>query len=174
MADITEAPLGTSLSSAARFWLNVDKRVGATVIANARRMFGIPRPRILTLNVPVATALGTPVPGWIGSVVVNSAVRVTGWQLHSLVSGSVSVDIRFSQIQRSQSTAITPVSIIGNSLLNPILSNGYSAESQDTTGWSNPVVSAGVLSFYVISASSIQQTTLGLTMLDMTQKVLEI
>ena len=126
----------------------------------------------MTINVPIA---GTtpPVAGWLASVVVDTPIRIVGWQIHAIIQGSVQIDVRQSQIQTSVTTPSVITSMVGLGTM-PTLVNGYTASSLDTSAWASREMPPGILNFYVMSATTIGQAILGLQVIDMSQKMLQV
>lgn len=172
----TNQPPGTQPDSSAamqRFWSIIDLRIHAAIKDHSRRALGVPRARGMSLNFPIADSVFTPVAGWLQSVHVFHTCRISAWQVHAIVPGTLVLDVRVSNIPGSPSTVPTLVSMPGAGQF-PSL-NGYAVSNTDTSGWANRDIQAGsVLSIYVISASSIKQCIFGLQLMDLYGKLLQI
>lgn len=165
-------PQADTSASFTTFWSLVDQRINAA-IRDALRTMGVTRARGLTLNIPLADSVNAPGAGWLQSVVIFHTCRVTAWEIIALTSGSIVIDVRKSVIPANPSTVPILTSMPGSANF-PAL-NGYATASYDTSAWTNRDIQAGdVLHFYVQSASGIRQSILGLQLMDMYGKVLQI
>lgn len=165
-------PEQDSSASITTFWTLVDQRINSA-IRDSLRTTGITRARGLTLNIPLADSASAPAVGWLQSVVIFHTCRITAWEIIALTSGSITIDIRKSVIPANPSTVPLLTSMPGGANFPSM--NGYSTASYDTSAWTNRDIQAGdVLHFYVQSASGIRQSILGLQLMDMYGKVLQI
>lgn len=179
---MTETPntLGTSLSGpdaggstldlSADFWIAVDERIDERVGAAAPG-----RHRLAMLNIPLASATIPPIVGHVMSVAVSFNARILGYQIFSLVSGMVSVDIQLSS-PATHSTGggdVEPLqfpSIVAGSF--PSVTGNY-AESLEIGTWQVTTLNAGdMLHFYVVETDSlILSCTLALYLQDLDEVV---
>lgn len=138
-----------------------------------RQTMGVPRPRTMTVNFPLADTGTTPNIGWLQSIVIMHNCRITAWEINALVSGQIVVDLRVSSIPTSPSTPPTMHSLPGAGNY-PAL-NGYGIINTDTTGWVERDIQAGsVLHVFVLSANTIRQAILGIQIIDLFGKVLQL
>lgn len=166
-------PQDDAQAEISRFWTSIDQRASAVVHETLQRTMGVPRARGMSVNIPLAGMNETPIPGWLQSVVLFHNCRITAWEIYSLVTGSVSLDIRVSTLPASPATPPTLTSLPGAS--HYLSLNGYCTGSYDTSGWTQRDIQAGsAIHIYVLSATGIKQTILGLQLLDLYGKVLQI
>lgn len=162
-----------SSASITTFWSIVDKRINAAIRDFMRQQLGTPRPRAMSINIPLADTVSTPAVGWLQSIVIFHTSRLVGWEINAIVPGSITVDIRVSTIPSSPSTQPTLTSCpgVGNF---PSLT-GYAVAGRDLSKWAIQDIQAGsVLHIYVISASAIKQAILGLQIIDLVGKTLQV
>lgn len=162
-------------ASASGFWTLIDERVNDAIKDVLQRLFGVPRPRPVVVNIPLVGGTGVqPVEGWLASAVMPYAnMRIVGWSMQALAAGAITIDIRSSSIQASPATPISPVSMPG--IANVLSLNGYSVTSQDTSAWNSRDLTAGsVINVYVMSVdTAIRSCVLALQLLDLDGKVLQ-
>lgn len=167
------SPQPDQAASINRFWSLIDQRVGIAIRDTARQTLGVPRPRTMTVNFPLADAATTPPVGWLQSVVIMHNCRIAAWEINALVAGQIVLDLRVSMIPGSPSTPPVLVSLPGAGNF-PAL-NGYGIMNADTSGWAQRDIQAGsVLHVFVLSASAIRQAIFGLQAIDLFGKVLQL
>jgi hypothetical protein len=155
------------------FWASIDSRVSQTITDTLYRSMGIPRARGMSVNIPIAGATETPIPGWLQSVILFHTCRISAWEISALDAGQVTLDVRISAIRPSPATAPTLTSMPGAS--NYLSLNGYTTAGYDTSNWTRRDIQAGeVIHIFVLSATSIKRAILGLQLLDLTGKVLQL
>jgi hypothetical protein len=144
------------------------------------------RPRLPSLNVPLVGSL-SPSVGWVASVAVSFNVRVVGYQLFSLVSGQLTIDIqRSTPVTHPVDGVGTPLqfpSLIGDPAVAPVTAfpsiNGIYADSfsdpalDPTSVWaSRDLASGDMLHFWITETdSAILYCTLLLYLQDLDETV---
>lgn len=163
-------------ASASRFWQYLDRRVQGMLDDWINRILGVPRPRSMTMVIPLADVTGPlATSGWLQTVPIFTTCRITAWAIQSLSIGSVSLDIRWNLIPNGPNNgAITPTSMNGPSNFLQV-TNGYSNLSFDTTAWvQRDIVASSAVSVYVNSMSGVTSAVLGLQLSDLQGRVLQI
>lgn len=160
-------------ASVTQFWSLVDQRINEAIQTTFRRELGVPRPRPMSVNIPIADTSTTPVVGWLTSVLIFHTSRINAWEINALIPGSISLDVRVSTIPPNPATPPTLTSCPGPSHF-PTL-NGYATAGRDTSGWQIRDIPAGsVLHVFVNSAASLKQAVFGIQLIDLTGKLLTI
>lgn len=173
-------PSGPSAYAAAtQFWTLVEETIQGIVFDGAPR-----HPRKLAMNIPIAGAK-PPVIGWLSSVGVTFNCRVVGYQLFSLVSGQITVDLQYSTPATHPLATITPPaitlafpSLIGDQTVNPDVANllpslnGFYTENLDTSTWALRELEIGgmVHAYATATDGIIQQCTMLLYLQDLDEK----
>lgn len=168
----TAAPPADQIAAANKFWAGIDERVDNRINGNIQENLGIPRNRVITINIPLASATSTPSAGWLTSIFVDSPIRIVGWQIHALGPGTVTIDIQYSSIQVDPLTEPLLVSLPGLVENFPSL-NGYTVASQNTTAWFQRDLLSGVLNIIVVEATGILAAVMGLECIDLGSRVLQ-
>lgn len=164
--------LDTTSAQTTQFWRTVDSRSVKITRDLLQREYGQPRARYMTMNVPIAGANSPPVPGWVASVVMQTTCKVIAWHMMALVAGTITLDIQQSVFPTSPSTPPSLSSMPGPG--QHLTMNGYTAQSQDTSAWTNNQIIAGsVLHFFVDSVQGVQQAVLGLRLQDLDAMMLQ-
>jgi hypothetical protein len=168
-------------------WQLIDDRINEA-LRQALSGGGVPRPRPITISVPLMgatpTTIAAPIPDpvtgilspntFLTSIPVFSSVRIIGWQIHALVAGQIIIDLQLSQIEADPMTAQTLIPL--NGPLIPIALNGYTTGSDDTSLWAlNNFSSGGVINVFIVSTDGIiAQAVLGLELADLDSRVLQV
>ena len=165
-------PPPPSIISTSQIWSIIDRRV-QDIIQAVLDLWGRPRSRMMTINIPLAGAVDIPVAGYLVSVGIANNIKIIGWEINALTQGSISLDIQVSTIQVNPSTVPVLTSLPGSS--HYLTLTGYSTSNQDTSGWTTNQVSAGaILHIIVNSAATISRAVLVLRVIDMDSKTLQM